>query len=74
MDKYRVMQAGRASFYVEKYGPNLWGLFPKWRPVGRFAPGPFPITMVHYFPTKADAQAYAAELVEFEGGPKMVAA
>lgn len=74
MDRYRVMQAGRACFYVEKFGPNIWGLFPKWRAVGDFGPGPFAVPMTHYFPTKEDAQRYMAELIEFANGTKMVAA
>jgi hypothetical protein len=68
---YRVMQAGRASFFVEKFGPNLFGLFPKWRslkhPVGM-------VEMTAYFPTREAAQAYAEDHAEFGDGPKVVAA
>ena len=33
------MQASRASFYVERFGRNALGLFPKWRPLEAPIPG-----------------------------------
>ena len=72
MSEYRIMQVGRSSFYVEKFETNDFGLFPKWRALGRFE-GIFPVKLVHYFPTKEEAQAYAEEHAEFSAGPKVVA-
>jgi hypothetical protein len=69
MKKYRIMQHGSASFSVECFMPNIWGLFWKWRslkrPVGM-------MVMTVYFPTIEDAERYAAEDQEFSGGPKQV--
>lgn len=69
MKRYRVMQHGRASFSVECFMPNIFGLFWKWRslktPVGM-------ALLTAYFPTVEDAERYADEHRKFSDGPKQV--
>lgn len=69
---YRIMQAGRSSFFVEQYSRNMFGLFPKWRALTHPVPGPFSMTV--YFVNQSAAEAYADEHKEFSGGPKVVRA
>ena len=69
MDKYRVMQASRSSFYVEHFTTNLFGLFPKWRPLQTEG---YMMMRTPYFPTAAEAEAFAGNHREFSSGPKLV--
>lgn len=66
---YRVMQARRACFYVERFGPNLFGFFPKWRPLTQSIGM---VEMTAYFPTKEAAADYARDHEAFLLGPKVV--